>query len=755
MSTEEENKLLERQIELMEKRKDLQVEHNRESERYVKIAEKGRDTQKEAYKEAEDFGKGVGDTLGGLLGTSSGLSASMKKLASGTLDADKMFQGFTKSIGANFSAMTIGISILEKVKEATIGLVYATDSALVSFQKQTGAVSLYGAKIIALEEQNYNFGISMDEASEAQASLVMGIKNFNTFSGETQEKLLRTTAILNELGVEGSLTSQSLNFMTNSLGMTADQADQTTREMFVLAKSMGMPPQEMAESFASAQPQLAAFGKRAGDVFSKLAINARAATMEVGDILRITEQFDKFDTAAAAVGKLNAALGGPYLSTIRMVTTTDPTERIKMMSNAARQAGRSFDEMDYYERKMIASAMGLKDVNELALVMRNRFDLVGESVERSAADIEKLAEQTQEYNTIMEEFSQVVRAFAIPIAGPIVKALKVLADSLTYLAQNPMVWVTTGIGLMTAALITLIAASGGTMAPIAAFIGVLAGAAIVLKGVYDLISKSKPLMDKFTNAWEKITKKFEVFSDQGAGASSVLDQLVEGVDQFVSDAEPFIDMILEDIVGSIAIMIDNVLEMNKVLTDIGAWKFIGRVVAGFAIGILGAVSATLKLVTWIQWFTRHLTPIALLFGGWRDTMKDLGSMFGYVADEVTRMSNAISDSIPEMAEIGEFAESLPGFSKVKFVAESVKNGTFTRSGDLERQNDDMASAVADAVKEAMESATLNVSSQLEVLSDDSMLGSLFNFMHKNMDDVQSGRPPQIYKNAAQTIGSGG
>jgi methyl-accepting chemotaxis protein len=246
--------------------------------------------------DASKTGEGFGDKLAGLAGTNSGFNKGIQNMVKGLGSADKMFAGFTKSLTANFNAMAVGISVIEKMFEATSTLVMTTDAAFVSFQKQTGALSLYGSKIAALEQSTFNYGITIDEAADAQASLVMTIRNFNTLSDTSQERLLRTTAILNELGVESGLTAQSFNFMTNSLGMTAEQADQTTREMFVLAKSMGMPPQEMAESFSAAAPQLAAFGNRATQVFQKLTVNARNANMEVADMLRIAEQFDRFDT---------------------------------------------------------------------------------------------------------------------------------------------------------------------------------------------------------------------------------------------------------------------------------------------------------------------------------------------------------------------------------------------------------------------------------------------------------------------------
>ena len=287
-----------------------------------------------------------------------------------------------------------------------------------------------------MEKELYNYGISMDDAAASQGSLVTGMKNFDKLSSGAQKDLLKTTSILDKMGVDSGITADNLNFMTNSMGMIPEAAASATRTMMTLAKELKTPPEAMAAAFKEAQPQLAAFGSRSTAVFQKLARNAHEANMEISDMLRITEQFDKFDTAASAVGKLNSALGGPYLSTIKMVTTHDPTDRMRMMAQATRDAGKSFDSMEYYERKMIASAMGLKDVNELALVMAGEFDLAGGAVKMTTEQIIAQEKGLKSYNEIGEEFKQLWRTFAVDIAGPIISGLKGIADGLKKQATN-------------------------------------------------------------------------------------------------------------------------------------------------------------------------------------------------------------------------------------------------------------------------------------------------------------------------------
>lgn len=717
-----------------------------------------------ALKEASQAGEGLGDKFAGLVGMGSGLSKTMANFANATNNSSELMKGFTKSLTSNFNAMAVGVSVVEKMFEATTSLVYSTDAAFVSFQRQTGALSLYGSKITALEKKNYNFGITIDDAAESQASLVTGIRNFNTFSDTAQESLLETTAILNELGVESNITAESIGFMTNSLGMSTDAAATTSREMFALAKSMGMPPQEMAQSFSAAAPQLASFGSQANTVFQKMAINARKANMEVSDMLRITEQFDKFDTAASSVGKLNAALGGPYLSTIRMVTTTDPTERLKMMSQAAREAGKSFDSMDYYERKMLASAMGLKDVNELALVMSNEFDLMAPKIERSSAQIKELAKQTQAYNQIGEEFNQLMRAFAVDIAKPLIDGLKILANGLTYIAQKPMALIAGGTALAAAAFIALTVATGGLGAIVTAVIGVLAGIVIAMKGLYDLIMKSAPALEIFGKVWEKIAPRLAEVQKRFAALTASSGNVQESFDAFVRDNSEMIlwvfDTLGELVMQTIEAMMrfgETVAHLVKVLWPL--IKIVGYIFAGALASTLlitGAVIAGLvNLMTIFQqlyhfFFVGNSPPFLLVLEMVSSGLALVGQAFMFPIKMVGILYGMLKDLAGLLA--GKALSFLSGAISHVFGGSpetQVNNGGFNRKEDMESQSTAMAEAVAKALKDVLETTKISVDTAIQIKETTGGLASLFDFTSAGLGDERHGRPPNHAMNASQ------
>jgi len=369
------------------------------------------------------------DALGGLVGMNKSYETSMLGSISATLTSGKAFKKWAGSMMKTFSIQNMAYSVLLKFTQATTQLMWEQDAALVSFNRQTGAARLYGDELAALEENLYTHGVNMTDAAEAGGALVRTVHGLKTMSSLARKDLMETTAILQELGVSADTTGANVHFMTRALGMSVKESAKYQIELFALAQQIGMPPAEMAEGFKSAQPKLAAFGKDAGRVFKKLATAARASGMEVQQMLGIVEQFDTFEGAATSVGKLNALLGGPFLNSMEMVMQTDPTERMRMLSGALNKAGKSFDQLTYYEKKSIAAAAGLSDVNELALVMAGNFTGVAGGAQKSQAEIQRLAEQTKEFNEIGEELLQIMRMFAVQMR-PVIKKFKDFLESI-------------------------------------------------------------------------------------------------------------------------------------------------------------------------------------------------------------------------------------------------------------------------------------------------------------------------------------
>ena len=320
------------------------------------------------------------------------------------------------------SGASIVTSTLDKVVEATVAMAIEQDSAVVQFNRATGASGAFDAQIRQTNVDLRFSGVTAAEASQAYQDLFTNVSDFTLMTEKEQMTLSKTTSILNELGISSKDTAANIQLATKALGMSVTQAEYLVRDLATFAKELGVSTAQLSADFSRMAPMITELGTDGVQAFRSLQREAKATGIDINRLYGITSKFDTFDAAAQSVGKLNAMLGGPFLNTMDMVMEEDPAERMRMLKDSVDQAGLSFDTMSKFQRKALAEAMGLNDASELALVLRGREDLLPGG-EKSAEDIEAMAARTAQFNTIADEFKQIMMGFAIAL-GPTVSMLK-------------------------------------------------------------------------------------------------------------------------------------------------------------------------------------------------------------------------------------------------------------------------------------------------------------------------------------------
>ena len=354
-------------------------------------------------------GKGVGAAF-------ASITSEMKGAVSGAEYLTSTFMKFQELGGGALAAVTKG----------SYDLMRGVDDASVALARTTGASGRFTAMIPDMESRLYKLGVTAEMSSQAVNALYSGMSGFTQMSDRSRRVVADSTAVLQKMGISSEVSARNLDILNRSMGMSGPMAADMNQQLFAAAQNIGISTSKMLGDFGSIGPQLIKFGQEATRVYINLQSVAKNTGVEINRLLSITQQFDKFDTAAESVGRLNAILGGPYLNTIQMVMSTDPTQRLQMMTRAVKDAGMNFDSMSYYMRQATASAMGLQDVNELAMLMRGRIDLLGSSTMQSSQDIERMMEQTQRFNSVADMMSQTLRIIAIEL-GPLVEKIRDLA----------------------------------------------------------------------------------------------------------------------------------------------------------------------------------------------------------------------------------------------------------------------------------------------------------------------------------------
>jgi hypothetical protein len=514
-------------------------EYNKQTEEAEKKTKEFVDTIKSLSKElggageamfaGEDAGKQFMSAIGGI--GKSATEAIQKKLVS--------------SLGAAGPAMAGLVGLAATAGAAILKLAIAMSDASKEIQKTTGVSDEFAKTIVSGFAETRKFGGSLKELTGTAIELSKTFTDFTLINDQAAKSLAVTGTMLGNLGVSSADFAKGIQLSTKALGATTEEAKQTQLNLAAFASSIGVAPSQMAADFASAAPSLAKFGKAGEQTFKRLAITAKSTGIEMGRLMQITEKFDTFEGAAEQAGKLNAALGGNFINAMEMLTETDPAARFEMMSGAIKDAGLSFDDMSYFQRKFYADAMGLQDVSELALALSGNTAALGKEAKMTSADYEEMAKRTETVQDFQKRLN-VVFAEMIPIVEPLVELLEGMVD---FMGENTDV-----VRAFGAAFIVLGAGIALASLPItatsAAILALTAGIAGIAYYLFE-----KQYASNFLQGIEKIALAF----------GSVAVNILEVLNPFNSMAKMF------DAFGNaLSGVLGNATEFFRVLSDPGA-----------------------------------------------------------------------------------------------------------------------------------------------------------------------------------------
>ena len=322
-----------------------------------------------------------------------------------------------------------------KIVEMTIKATSEYDSMAAKIRQ----ISHGGTGLNSLQQQTMRahismreFGVSIQDAGQSTESLLRSMASFSVSSAQTREALIRQTNLLQEVGVGAQGSAQAFNFMDKGLNMTTQQSIRLSNRLFGLSKALKQPPDVIFKDWEQASNELAKYGDRMYEVFAGLSAQAKNTGLAVSQLIGIAAQFDTFDQAGQAVGRLNAILGGPYLNAIEMVYATE-SERIAAMRESISVSGRVFTQLSRHEQQAIAAAAGIRDMSQAAML----FGGSSQTFERAAASQEALEKKARGSQSALNKLKMAAYGLAVNLA-PVVEKMVGFLDILTRIASHPV-----------------------------------------------------------------------------------------------------------------------------------------------------------------------------------------------------------------------------------------------------------------------------------------------------------------------------
>lgn len=314
--------------------------------------------------------------FGAVFGSSSGATFSQKLgIIGGT-------------IRDNVSAVNIAVGSFSSLTSSLLGLIAQQERAASEFAKATGASRGYNTVINETVVRNTKFAATLTEGYQNASILFNTMSKFSQITGAASGRLQDFVLVQERLGVSARTSASSLDMLTRSFGMSADQAMAVQNKMAVFARQIGVSEQVAMSNFVQFAGALSAHGPNMINVFKHLQQQSKNTGIAMGSLLQVAGQFDTFEGAANAVGKLNAILGGNYLNSVQLVAANE-AQRIQMIARSVQMSGQQVDSMGRFQRMALAQAMGIRDVEQAMRMLR------AELGQKTAADLRAAEAQRQ------------------------------------------------------------------------------------------------------------------------------------------------------------------------------------------------------------------------------------------------------------------------------------------------------------------------------------------------------------------------
>ena len=358
------------------------------------------------------------DQLAGSVLTLSGPMGKLKGLMDAGADG---MVGFASQAAKAVTSGDLFVSMGLKLIDVHAQFALEQEKAIANFRAQTGAGEEYNNLIRETQRAVASAGVSMDDAASATAALKNTFTDFTYLTEDMQKELTTTTALLGTMGMSFDTQASIMQTATQAMGLSATEAQAALVDVASAARSLGVDINQLGSDLQANADFLVGFGEAGVEVFTELAVQAKATGLAVNELIGIVGKFETFDEAGRHVGKLNAMLGGPFLNSIDMMNAAfeDPAAVIKQFKGALDLAGVSLENLSRPELLGFAQNLGVS-VEEMA-------KLVGKSNEeldihyQKQAELEEQARATQDVTQALNSAFNAMMADLGPLVDNVLK----------------------------------------------------------------------------------------------------------------------------------------------------------------------------------------------------------------------------------------------------------------------------------------------------------------------------------------------
>jgi hypothetical protein len=354
----------------------------------------------------------------------------LDKIAKSQVSIEQLGVAFKK----NFSIDRLSGAVFDAFTESIGAAVIVSMTAATELARATGAGNSFRGMINDTTDASSAMGVGIAEQAAAVGALHANMSGFTSMSEGTQNALKKVTAELESVGISSDVTASQMEYTTRVMGLSANEAKAQAEGMMTFAMNAGIAPAKMAQEFAAAGPRIAQYGSESEEVFKALALQSKKLGIEMNDLLSITQQFDTFEGAADAAGKLNAVLGGPFLNSQRLLNATD-AERKDILKDSIALSGKSYDSMSRQYKQALANAAGITDMSVAAKLFGSASQQMSAEHKMLGLTAEEVTERQKAGVDVMKKLEVAVQNLA-PAVEPIVNILTKMTNAVAHATKE-------------------------------------------------------------------------------------------------------------------------------------------------------------------------------------------------------------------------------------------------------------------------------------------------------------------------------
>ena len=289
------------------------------------------------------------------------------------------------------------------------------------FRKATGGAMAFTEELTFAKRELALFGGTTEQAAQFITTMNDNFAFFQRESGGFRKSAIGLATTMSQLGVDVETTTEAMDQIVGTFGGSFKDVEKFSMTILGTAKNMGMDPGALGRATLSMSKSLAELGPRAISTSLEFQKMGRQFGVNAESLLAFSDKFEDFDTASETVSQLNATFG-TQLNTIDLMKMSETDRAIAVMDSLKAQ-GKSFDQLNKFQRRNLADITGL-EVAELKRLSANKEAFKTEAMEREKAEI-----QSKKFMSLMDKMKGFFQKMILDVS-PLVKALMKFSDQI-------------------------------------------------------------------------------------------------------------------------------------------------------------------------------------------------------------------------------------------------------------------------------------------------------------------------------------